>query len=210
MRRALIVVAAVALVLVGADLGLRALAQYWIAGQIQTSFELRHRPSVSLGGFPFLPRLITGKFPVVRVQSRGTVKMGRFPLSGVDLTLRQVRFPADQLLFGNKATIRAEGGSGTVTLTEDDINRAFPATVPVTIQLRGGKVRIESSNETVETRLRVSDNRLLLVPVEGSLPVEVRVALPLIVRGITYTGVGIERSRALLRFRLTRPSILVS
>jgi hypothetical protein len=210
MRRALIVVAAVALFLVGADLGLRALAQYWIAGQIQTSFELLDRPSVSLGGFPFLPRLITGKFPVVRVRSRGAVKTGRFPLSGVDLTLRQVRFPADQLLFGNKATIRAEGGSGTVTLTEGDINRAFPATVPVTIHLRGGKVRIESSNGTVETRLRVSDNRLLLVPVEGSLPVEVRVALPLIVRGITYTGVGIERSRALLRFRLSRPSILVS
>jgi LmeA-like phospholipid-binding len=209
MRRALIVVAAVALFLVGADLGLRALAQYWIAGQIQTSFELRDRPSVSLGGFPFLPRLITGKFPEVRVRSRGTVKTGRFPLSGVDLTLRQVRFPADQLLFGNKATIRAEGGSGTVTLTEDDINRAFPATVPVTIHLRGEKVRIESSIGTVETRLRVSDNRLLLEPVEGSLPVEVRVALPLIVRGITYTGVGIERSRALLRFRLTRPSILV-
>jgi hypothetical protein len=209
MRRALIVVAVVALFLVGADLGLRALAQYWIAGQIQTSFDLRDRPSVSLGGFLFLPRLITGKFPEVSVRSRGTVKTGRFPLSGVDLTLRQVRFPADQLLFGNKATIRAEGGSGTVTLTEDDINRAFPATVPVTIHLRGGKVRIESSNGTVETRLRVSDNRLLLVPVEGSLPVEVRVALPLIVRGITYTGVDIERSRALLRFRLTRPSILV-
>ena len=209
MRRALIVVAAVALFLVGADLGLRALAQYWIAGQIQTSFEVRGRPSVSLGGFPFLPRLITGRFPEVRIQSRGTVDTGRFPLSGVDLILRQVRFPADQLLFGNKATIRAASGSGTVTLTEDDINRAFPATVPVTIHLRGEKVRIESSNGTVETRLRVSGNRLLLVPVEGSLPVEVRVELPLIVRGITYTGVGIERSRALLRFRLTRPSILV-
>jgi hypothetical protein len=209
MRKALIIVGAVVLLLVGADLGLRALAQYWIAGQIQTSFELRDRPNVSLGGFPFLPRLITGRFPEVTVRSKGTVQTGRFPLSGVDLTLRQVRFPADQLLFGNKATIRAAGGAGTITLTEEDINRAFPATVPVTIHLSGEKVRIETSSGTVVTRLRVTDNRLLLVPVEGSLPVEVRVSLPVIVRGITYTGVRVEGSRALLRFRLTRPSILV-
>jgi hypothetical protein len=209
MRRALIIVGAMALFLVGADLGLRALAQYWIAGQIQESFELSDRPSVSLGGFPFMPRLLTGRFSEVTVRSQGTVRTGRFPLSGVDLTLRQVRFPADQLLFGNKATIRAAGGSGTVTLTEEDINRAFPATVPVTIHLGGGKVRIDSSNGTVVTRLRVVDNRLVLVPVEGSLPVEVRVALPVLVRGITYTRIGVEGSRAVVRFRLTRPTILV-
>jgi hypothetical protein len=209
MRKALVVVGGVIVVLLVADLGLRALAQYWVAGQIQTSFGLRDRPAVSLGGFPFLPRLISGRFPEVTVQSRGAVRTGGFPLSGVNLSLLQVRFPADQLLFGNKATIRAAGGRGSVTLTEQDINRAFPATVPVTIHLAGGRVRIESSNGTVETRLRVSDNRLVLMPVEGSLPVEVRVALPVLARGQTYTGVRVEGSRAVLGFRLTRPSILV-
>jgi DUF2993 family protein len=209
MRKALVALGIVVVVLVGADLGLRVLAQYWIAGQLQRSFELEDRPSVSLRGFPFLPRLVTGRFPRVTVESNGGIRTGRFPVSVVDLSLRQVRFPPDQLLFGNKATIRAASGSGTVILTEEDINRAFPATVPVTVHLVGGRVRIRSSNPPgeVESRLRVSDNRLVLLPVEGSLPLEVRVALPVFVRGLSYSGVEIEGSRALLRFRLTKPSI---
>jgi hypothetical protein len=211
MRKALVAVGVVLVLLVGADLGLHALAQYWIAGQLQSSFDLERRPSVSLGGFPFLPRLVTGRFSSVTVESNGAVKTGRFPVSRVDLTLRDVHFQPDQLLFGNKATIKARGGSGTVILTERDINRAFPATIPVTIRLRGGKVRIRSSDlqGEVETKLRVSDNRLVLMPVEGSLPVEMRVALPVLVRGLTYTGVEIQGSRARVRFRLTKPRIEV-
>src|SRR6266540_2169879 len=112
MRKAIVAVGVVVLVLVGADFGLRALAQYWVSGQLQTSLELDRRPTVSLGGFPFLPRLVTGRFSSVTVDSEGQVRTGRFQLSAVDLALRDVRFPPDQLLFGNKATIRAGSGSG--------------------------------------------------------------------------------------------------
>jgi hypothetical protein len=211
MRKALVVAGAVIVILVAADFGLRALAQHWVSGQLEASFELDRRPSVSLGGFPFLPRLVTGKFPSVTVESTGEVRSGRFPVSAVDLTLRDVRFPPDQLLFGNKATIRAESGTGTVILTEQEINRAFPATVPINIRLADGRVHIRASgqDQEVESRLRVIDNRLVLMPVQGSLPVEVRVGLPVFAPGLTYTGVSIEGSRALLSFRLNKPRIQV-
>lgn len=212
MRRALVVVGVVMVLVVGADFGLRALAQYWVSGQLQRTLGLERRPSVSLGGFPFLPRLATGKFSSITVESNGSVKRGRFPLSGVDLTLHDVRFPPDQLLFGNKATIRAARGTGTALLTEHDINQAFPATVPVTIRLGGGKVHVRSSDlqGEAEAKLQVLDNRLVLMPVQGSLPVEVRVALPVLVQGLTYTGVEIRGSQARLSFRLTKPRIKVS
>jgi LmeA-like phospholipid-binding len=208
MRKALVAFGILVLVLVGADFGLRALGEHWVSGQLQDSFELDQRPSVSLGGFPFLPRLVTGRFPSVTVEATGTVRTGRFPVSAVHLALQDVRFPPDQLLFGNKATIRAERGSGTAILTEQGINRAFPATVPITIRLSNGKVHIRTSGqrEEVETRLRIVENRLVLVP-EGPLPVEVRVGLPIFVPGLTYTGVKVEGSRARLIFRLTTPSI---
>jgi hypothetical protein len=211
MRKALLVVGVVIVVLVGTDFGLRALAQHWVSGQLETSFQLDRRPSVSLGGFPFLPRLVTGKFPTVTVESNGRVNRGRFPVSAVDLTLRQVRFPPDQLLFGNKATIRAGSGTGTVTLTQQEINRAFPATIPIDIRLADGRVHIRASgqDQEVESKLRVVENRLVLMPVEGSLPVEVRVALPVFVPGLTYTGVAIEGSEARLKFRLNKPRIQV-
>jgi len=107
MRKALVALGVLVVVLVAADFGLRALAQHWVAGQLQSSLRLEERPSVSLGGFPFLPRLATGRFPSVDVESHGSLKASEFPLAGIEVTLRDVRFSADQLLFGNKATIRA-------------------------------------------------------------------------------------------------------
>jgi DUF2993 family protein len=211
MRKALIALGVAVLVLVAADFGLRALAQFWVAGQLQSSFGLEGRPSVSLGGFPFLPRLIAGRFPAVTVESRSGLKESDFPMASVDLTLRDVRFPADQLLFGNKATIRAKGGSGTAILTEEDINRAFPATIPITVRLVGSEVRIRvpGVQTEVRTRLRVAENRLLIGPV-GPLPVEVGVRLPELLPGLTYTGVKIEGSKARLTFTLVNPSIRVA
>ncbi len=211
MRKALIALGIFVALLVGADLGLRALAQYWIAGQLRSSFGLQRRPSVSLGGFPFLPKLVTGRFHTVTVESNRSVRADRFPVSAMDLTLRDVRFPPDQLLFGNKATIKARSGAGTVTLSEQDVNRAFPATIPVTIRLAAGKVYVRGSGQQgeVATNLQVTNNRLVLIPVEGSLPVEVRVALPVLVPGLTYTGVEVRDSRAWLSFRLTKPRIVV-
>jgi hypothetical protein len=212
MRKALVALGIAVLVVVGADFGLRALAQYWVSGQIQSSFRLEHRPSVSLEGFPFLPRLVTGRFPSATVESKGAMETGRFPVSALDLTLHQVRFAPDQLLFGNKATIRAASGEGTMTLTEREINRAFPATIPVTVRLADGKVWIRSPNlqGQAETKLRISDNRLTLIPVQGSLPVEVRVALPVLVPGLTYTGVQIRGSSAIVSFRLSKARIRVT
>jgi DUF2993 family protein len=212
MRKALVALGIAIVVVVGADFGLRALAQYWVSGQIQSSFQLEHRPSVSLGGFPFLPRLVTGRFPSATVESKGALEAGRFPVLALDLTLHQVRFAPDQLLFGNKATIRAASGEGTMTLTEREINRAFPATIPVTVRLFDGRVWIRSPNlqGEVETKLRVSDNRLTLIPVQGSLPVEVRVALPSLVPGMTYTGVRIRGASAIVTFRLSKARIQVT
>lgn len=211
MRKALVVLGILLAVLVGADFGLRALAQHWVAGQLQTSLRLQERPSVSLGGFPFLPRLVTGRFPSVTVESDGARAEREFPMAEVDLTLRDVRFPPDQLVFGNKATIRAEGGSGTATLTERDINRAFPARIPISLRLVDGRVEIRVSGQEggVQAELEVSDNRLVVRPVEVPLPVEVAVDLPVLVQGLTYTGVRVEDSKAHLTFTLARPQIRV-
>jgi len=199
-------------VLVGADFGLRALAQHLVAGQLESSLRLEERPSVSLGGFPFLPKLVTGRFPSVAVESRSARQGSEFPMATVDLTLRDVRFPPDQLLFGNKATIRAAGGSGTATLTEQDINRAFPASIPISVRLVDGKVEIRALGLEggVEAKLEVSDNRLVLRPVGTPLPLEMSVDLPIMVQGLTYTGVKVQGSRALLSFTLSEAQIRVA
>ncbi len=62
MRRLLATLVALALILVAADFGLRFLSEYRVSKQIQESLQLPVRPSVSLGGLPYIPRLLSGDF----------------------------------------------------------------------------------------------------------------------------------------------------
>lgn len=52
MRKLWVVLGLVVFLLVAADVGLRLVAQYWVARAVQGSLGLDARPSVSLGGFP--------------------------------------------------------------------------------------------------------------------------------------------------------------
>jgi len=97
-------------------------------------------------------------------------------------------------------------------LTEQDINRAFPASIPISVRLVDGKVEIRASGQEggIEAELEVSDNRLVLKPVEIPLPVQMAVDLPILVQGLTYTGVKVQASRARLSFTLSEPQIRVA
>jgi hypothetical protein len=75
-----------------------------------------------------------------------------------------------------------------------------------------GKVEIRASGQEggIEAELEVSDNRLVLKPVEIPLPVQMAVDLPILVQGLTYTGVKVQGSRARLSFTLSEPQIRVA
>jgi LmeA-like phospholipid-binding len=190
MRKLLIVLGLVLTVLVAADFGLRLIAQYWVARSVQGGLGLSQRPSVSLGGFPFLVRLMTGELPSVDVEASGALVAERVPLHDVSLSLRHVHFSPGDLVVGDRATIRAGEGDGTITMTEQDVNQALPATVPVIVRLGGGGVTVVSGGVTVRSQLSLSDDRLVLEPVESSLPIMVSVRLPELVEGLTYTQVS--------------------
>src|SRR5262245_31103251 len=96
-RRAAIVVAlllvTLSVVLVAADAGLRTLSQFYISRSIQRSLDLPERPSVSLGGFPFSVRLLSGDIPSVTVRARDVTAQG-LKLERVDLNLNGVDMSA--------------------------------------------------------------------------------------------------------------------
>ena len=205
MRKWLIALGVLVAVLVAADFGLRELADYWVGRELQGSLTLSQRPSVSIGGFPFLPELVSGNVASVTVHAKGSVTEGKLPVHEVTLTLQDVSFSPSQLLAGGGGTIRASTGDGTAQFTEGDLNAALGASVPVTIRFRGGRivVRVNQGGQQFSARPSISGGRLVLTPTQGSLPA-VSIDLPKIVEGITYRKVRIEGDTATLTFTLRK------
>jgi hypothetical protein len=204
-RKWLIALALLVAVLVAADFGLRLLADYWVGRELQSSLSLSQRPSVSIGGFPFLPELVSGNVASVTVHAKGSVSEGKLPVHEVTLTLQDVSFSPSQLLAGGGGTIRATSGDGTAQFTEGDLNAALGARVPVTIRFRSGQVvvRVNQGGQEFSAKPSISGGRLVLTPTQGLLPA-VSLDLPKLVEGITYRKVRIEGDTATLTFTLRK------
>lgn len=211
MRKWLIALALLVAVLVAADFGLRLLADYWVGRELQSSLSLSQRPSVSIGGFPFLPELVSGNVASVTVHAKGSVTEGKLPVHEVMLTLQDVSFSPGQLVAGGGGTIRASSGDGTAQFTQGDLNAALGASVPVTIRFRSGRVvvRVNRGGQEFAARPSISGGRLVLTPTQGSLPA-LSIDLPKIVDGITYRKVRIEGDTATLSFTLRKATFTIN
>jgi hypothetical protein len=205
MRKWLIALAVLAVVLVGADFGLRLVVEYWVGRGLQSALSLSERPSVSIGGFPFIPKFVTGHIDAMTMQTNGTSSGERVPIESVMLTLHDVSFSPGQLVAEGRTRISAMSGEGTAELTEQDVNRAVGGSLPATIRFRDGRVAIrwDQSEQEIAATASISDARVVLQPDQPSLPV-VSVDLPELVKGMTYRDVRIERDMATLSFTLRR------
>ncbi|EFC82370.1 DUF2993 domain-containing protein [Parafrankia sp. EUN1f] len=127
-----------------------------IATRAQTSQNLAERPTVSLGGFPFLTQVTAGKYRHVNIEIRGYERDGvrvdrlRAELAGVHLPLSDVlnkdvqRVPVDQ--------VKAQ-----VDLTFDDLN-AYLATQdpPARVAPAGQGLEISGTVEVLGSQYPVS------------------------------------------------------
>src|SRR5947209_7256115 len=99
MRKLLILLLILAALFVIADFGLRAVAEAQTAKALQSSLKLSTKPSVSLGGFPFLAHLASGSFPSVTLDGK-RFEADRVPIESAHITLNDVRLSTSQLLGG--------------------------------------------------------------------------------------------------------------
>jgi hypothetical protein len=198
---------ALLVLLVAADAGLRALSQYYVSRSIQSSLDLDERPSVSLGGFPFTVRLLSGDLPSVSVRAQSVIAEG-VRLDRVDLTLHGVDVSAAKVLSNSERSIHAKSGDGTATMTADDLTQALDDQgIPVTVEFSGGDALVSADglSGAVKASVSLSGASLVLKPVSAELPVSVSLLLPEVVKGIRYTSVHIDGSVVTLSFTLTDP-----
>jgi hypothetical protein len=212
MRKALVVIAGLAVLIVAADFGARLWSQHVVSRELASSFDLQEQPDVSIGGFPFLPKLVSGDLPSVTVEARGYSARG-VRLDAVDLSLRDVHVATGQLLSGGDGTVRAAGGEGTARITAADATRALEEQgVPVTVRFEGGRILLglEEVEGEVEAEASVEGGSVVFRPVDPSIPVSVSFPLPEVVPGMTYTDIRIDDDMAVLSFELDRLRFEVS
>jgi hypothetical protein len=187
--------------LVAADFGIRVVAQYVVARELQSALALKDRPKVSFGGWPFLPELVAGKITSVTVGAQGAVTSAQFPVQGVDLTLQDVGFSLGELVSGGGQKITAKTGQGIITMTEQDLNAALPQDLGITVDLKDGKVLLKSSQVkgSLEATVRISKGQLVLEI--GSLPA-IDLPLPTLADGLTFTDVNVSGASVTLTFDL--------
>jgi LmeA-like phospholipid-binding len=164
LRALLITVLLVAvLALVAGEVVLRPLAERAVARDVQDRYQLDQRPSVHLGGFPFLVRVAMGHLPSATGRLRNTIVEG-LTLEAVELRLKDVRFDTVHLLDGD-GNVRADAGQATVIVEDTDLSaylaaRGLPfdvrfspgqVTVGGTVTVAGVQVRVEASGDLAVT-----------------------------------------------------------
>jgi hypothetical protein len=150
----------VALFLVG-DRMAAAVAERRIGERIACRFELVGSPAVSLGGFPFLTQIPSGRYDSVRVTALD-VRRGNLTASRVEAILRDLTLPGggrpihvgevdltatvayDTLptAAGGRTLAYSPAGNGTLAITTETAiaGRRIPVTVIVEPQLDSGRL----------------------------------------------------------------------
>jgi DUF2993 family protein len=204
-----VAVVAVVAILLAADAAARAFAQSEVSGKLQSTLGLRERPRVSLGGFPFLARLIAGSVPTASLSAGPTTVQG-IEFDDMELELRDVTFSTGALISGGKGDIHVAGGSGTATVKTASIPATvFGQRITIRIRFEDGVARVSSDQLPGAIRVRpsIDGGKLIVRSDSDALPLSVSYDLPEIVRGIHYTSVRVTGSVAILSFELREATL---
>ena len=122
MRGFLITLVVLVLLLVGVDFAARWIAEDRVAAQLQSQLELDEKPSVAIGGFPFLTQAVAGSYPAV------TLTAERIPYRQLrDITLvaelGDVSLPPQSLIDGTVRSIPARTVTASAQIDPTDLAR---------------------------------------------------------------------------------------
>jgi LmeA-like phospholipid-binding len=196
-RKLLIALVVLAGVLVAADYGLRLYSQSVVADELQSSLKLSEKPSVSFGGWPFITHVISGDLPSATVSAHEATAAG-VRLERLSITLRDLTFSAKRLITRGGGEIRAKSGDGTALMTSADIDDALAhAGAPFRITIANGRATVSSGGLHVGVEVKLEGDSVVLTPA-STAAVSARIPLPTLTKGVHYSALQLEGSRAML------------
>jgi hypothetical protein len=110
-------------VLVAADFGLAAAAEYQVSEKVQQQLGLSEAPEVQIHGFPFTLQALQGDYPHVTVSADGVPVDNRIRDLGVLAELYHVRLKLSDVLSGNAGKATIDTVDGTVKVRSSDVSR---------------------------------------------------------------------------------------
>lgn len=119
-RRLLVALAAALVVLVVLDRLAAAVTERALAGRLQTVEHLSSRPSVTIGGFPFLTQLLAGRYRQIDLRARPLERDG-VRISSVTVRLSGVSVRLTDALAGRVQRVPIRHGAGTADLSYRDL-----------------------------------------------------------------------------------------
>jgi hypothetical protein len=122
-RRLLIIVIVVVAVLVAADFGMAAAAEYQVSKQMRSELNLTSDPSVDIEGFPFITQAIGGDYRDISVAASGVAVNNTLRDLEVDADLKNVRISLSNVLSGNFSSLSIDEVDGQVQIKASDLGR---------------------------------------------------------------------------------------
>lgn len=119
----IITVVVLAGVLVAADYGLAAAAEYQVSKKMKSQLNLASDPSVDIHGFPFITQALAGDYSDISVNATGVPAANTLRDLEVDADLHNVRVPLSQLLSGNVSSVKVDEVDGQVQINASDVGR---------------------------------------------------------------------------------------
>jgi hypothetical protein len=145
LRITAVVVVVLLIVLVVVDRVAARVVASQIAMQAQRAEHLPSRPSVSLGGFPFLTQVVAGNYRDVRVDVRGRVEQD-VRVDRVHADLTGVRVPLADVVRGDVRRIPVDRLAARVEMTFVDVNAYLRGQgSAITVSPDGQAIRVAGS-----------------------------------------------------------------
>ena len=190
LRKLLVIVLVIAAILVAVDFGARLYSQRVVADQIKSSLDLSERPSVKLGGWPFIPHALSGNLDSATVTA---TEFGAqdVRLTKVVLTLQDVHFSSHRMITRGYGKVFARHGAVTAVLSQDDLDQTLRSEgLPLSVTFEGGRATASVAGVSVSVDVALDGNTLVLTP-SGAGGVSARIGLPLPIRGMHYTSLRV-------------------
>ncbi|PKW13184.1 LmeA family phospholipid-binding protein [Saccharopolyspora spinosa] len=108
--------------LVGADFGAAAIAEYQVSKKVAEQLKLRENPDVRINGFPFLTQAIAGNYRDVQLAANA-VQVGKLNEVGVEADLHGARVSTADVLSGTADHFTVDQLVARVKLKASDIAR---------------------------------------------------------------------------------------
>ncbi|MER7078189.1 Protein of unknown function [Saccharopolyspora kobensis] len=122
MKKLVIALVIVAGLLVGADFGGAAIAEYQVSKKVAEQLQLRENPEVRINGFPFLTQVIAGNYRDVQLVANA-VPVGPFNEVGIEADLHGAQVSTSELIAGTADRLVVDELVGRVKLRASDVAR---------------------------------------------------------------------------------------